>query len=165
MSANIEFEKMAKPSPEELLVFYRRQAHQSTQDIEKLKRMVMNTNCIVTARQNGELIGLARGISDGVWGSLLECKLDPSCQGPACVTRTDGRIEHDAEGIARQMALLVLEALSEGGAERIDVLAYPTEEDFCEELGFRRSKGLVAMELDVKTSPALHAPATAGAST
>jgi hypothetical protein len=144
---DIEFETMAKPDPQELLSFYMRQNYETTRSREKLKRMMDNTLCFVTARRNGELIGLARGVTDGLWGRLAECKLDPAYQGPACVTRKDGRIEHDSAGIAREMACRVIEALRQYGVERIDALAYGTEVDFCEELGFRKWRGLVAMEL------------------
>ena len=50
-------------------------------------------------------------------------------------------------GIARAMATLVIEALRDFGVERIDVLAYGTEEDFCAELGFQKLGGVVPMEL------------------
>lgn len=144
---DIEFETMAKPDPQELLSFYTRQNYETTRSREKLKRMMDNTLCFVTARRNGELIGLARGVTDGLWGHLAECKLDPAYQGPACVTRKDGRIEHDSSGIAREMACRVIETLRGYGVERIDALAHGTEVDFCEELGFRKLRGLVAMEL------------------
>lgn len=144
---DIEFESMVKPDPDELLAFYNRQSHATTQAKEKLRRMTDNTFCFVVARRRGEMIGIARGVTDGLWGCLAECKLDPAYQGPACVTRKDGRIEHDEAGIARQMALLVIEALHTYGVERIDALAYGTEVDFCEELGFRKLRGVVAMEL------------------
>ncbi|MFQ5591358.1 MAG: hypothetical protein ACE5HE_09365 [Phycisphaerae bacterium] len=145
----VEFESMVKPDPGELLAFYQRQGHPTTHVEEKLRRMMDNTFCFVVARRDGELIGLARGVTDGLWGRLAECKLDPTCQGPACITRTDGRIEHDSAGIARAMALLVIEALRKSGVERIDVLAYGTEEDFCAELGFKKLSGVVPMELCV----------------
>jgi hypothetical protein len=45
------------------------------------------------------------------------------------------------------MACCVIEALRQYGVERIDALAYGTEEDFCQELGFKKLRGLVAMEL------------------
>ena len=144
---DVEIESMVKPDPEELLAFYERQGHPTTQAREKLERMMDNTFCFVVARHRGELIGLARGVTDGLWGRLAECKLDPTCQGPACITRTDGRIEHDSAGIARAMAILVIETLQKFGVERIDVLAYGTEEDFCEELGFKKMGGIVPMEL------------------
>jgi len=147
MIENIEFETMAKPSPEELLSFYERQKHPTTRVRGKLQTMMDNTFCFVTARQDGELIGLARGVTDGLWGRLAECKLDPAYQGPACITRTDGRIEHDSAGIAAEMARRVIEALVDYGVERIDALAYGTEVDFCEELGFHRMRGVVALAL------------------
>lgn len=144
---DIEFETTAKPDPDELLTFYQRQKHKTTRVREKLRQMVDNTFCFVTARRHGELIGLARGVTDGLCGRLAECKLDPAYQGPACITKTDGRIEHDSSGIAAEMARLVIEALQQYGVERIDVLAYGTEVDFCEELGFRKIRGVVAMGL------------------
>ncbi len=150
MFDNIEFETMAKPDPGELSAFYQRQQHETTQSPGKLQRMMDSTLCFVTARRNGELIGIARGVTDGLWGRLAECKLDPLYQGPACVTRTDGRIEHDSQGIAAEMARLVIEALRECGVERIDALAYGTEVDFCEELGFRKMRGVVPMELPIE---------------
>lgn len=159
MFEEVQFETMAKPDPAELLAFYERQHHPTTHDREKLQRMLDNTLCFVAARRGGELIGLARGVTDGLWGRLAECKLDPAFQGPACVTKTDGRIEHDAEGIARGMAVMVIEALRDYGVERIDALAYGTEVDFCEELGFKRIHGVVALELAAGTAvPGAGAP-------
>ena len=147
MFDDIEFETMGRPEPTELLAFYERQHHPTTQARDKLKRMMENTFCFVTARRNGELIGIARGLADGLSGRLAECKLDPAYQGPACITKTDGRVEHDSAGIAMEMARRVIEALRDHGVERIDSLAYGTEVDFCEELGFRRIRGVVPMEL------------------
>jgi len=143
----IEYQAMVTPDPRELLVFYQRQKHETTHSPRKLEAMIRNTFCFVTARRDGELIGLTRGVTDGVWGRLAECKLDPAYQGPACVTRTDGRIEHDTAGIAREMAVRVIQALRDFGVEQIDVLAYGTEVDFCEELGFKPIPGVVALRL------------------
>jgi len=136
-----------RPEAKELFAFYERQKHPTTHLLAKLQRMLDNTFVVVTARRSGELIGFARGTADGLCGRLAECKLDPTYQGPACVTRTDGRIEHDAGGVARHMAVMVIEALRASGVERIDAVAYGTEVDFCEELGFRKMRGVVAMEL------------------
>lgn len=142
---------MEVPVREELEAFYRKQGHRVPADGEKLQRMIDNTFCFVTARQNGEMIGMARGVTDGLWGRVAECKLDPAYQGPGCITRRDGRIEHDAEGIAREMAIRVIEALRAYGVERIDAVAYGTEVDFCEELGFRKLAGQVVLELSANT--------------
>ncbi len=157
MLEDIEFETMAKPAPDELLSFYERQHHPTTRALEKLQRMLDHTFCIVTARRDGELIGMARGLTDGLCGRLAECKLDPAYQGPACVTKTDGRIEHDSAGIAAEMARRVIAALRNYGVERIDTIGYGTEVDFCRELGFRAKPGLVCMELAADApAPARH---------
>ena len=161
MLAEIDFETMAKPDPAELLAFYRRQHHETTTSDQKLERMMAHTFCLVTARREGELIGLARGVTDGLGGWLAECKLDPAYQGPACVTKTDGRIEHDSAGIAAEMARRVIEALKEYGVERIDARAYGTEVDFCEALGFRKLSGVVAMELPLNIPGSAPQPVSA----
>jgi predicted N-acetyltransferase YhbS len=135
----------------ELMDFYQRQCQLPAGSVEKLRRMVECSCCFVTARDGGRLIGVARGVTDGLRGYLAECKLDPAYQGPAAVTRTDGRIEHDERGIGREMAMRVLETLRDLGVERIDVTAHGTEEDFCTELGFRKVRGAVAMHLDPRT--------------
>ena len=78
-------------------------------------------DAFVTARDGGgRLVGIARGVADGVRGYLTECKLDPARQGPGAVTHIDGRIEHDQFGIAKEMAEKVIKALAELGCERID---------------------------------------------
>jgi len=153
MYTDIEFETTTTTDPDELLIFYKRQGHVTTRSRDKLLRMLDSTLCFVTARHQGELIGLARGVSDGVWGRIADCKLDPAFQGPGCITKTDGRIEHDTGGIAAEMARRMIDALRKYGVERIDVLAHSTEVDFCEELGFRKMRGVVAMELVTDSEP------------
>jgi len=138
----------------ELLGFYERQNHQTTQSLEKLAGMLERSACVVTARDEGQLVGIARAITDGVRGYLTECKLDPAYQGPGAVTRRDGRIEHDALGIGRQMAERVLECLREAGVETVHVTAHGTEEDFCFDLGFRKCRGTVAMQLELGVAAA-----------
>lgn len=171
MAGEIRFEVTREIDVNDLKAFYDSQGSSTPQSIEKLSKMVANSVCFVTAREaDGRLIGIARGVADGVRGYLTECKLDPSRQGPAAVTHIDGRIEHDQYDIAGEMATRVIRALAEAGCERIDVLAYGTEVDFCEEFGFRKATGLVPMHLNVKDfdehlgrRQALRRAATAGA--
>jgi hypothetical protein len=134
-------------TPDELTEFYRRLNHDVAAQAEQIRKMTANSAAFVTARDNQRLIGIARGVSDGLRGYLTECKLDPAYQGPAAVTRTDGRIEHDTHGIATEMARRVLDALYAEGVQRVDLVAYGTEVDFCEELGFRQARGLVGMTM------------------
>ena len=159
MITDIEFTVKQKPSPDELTAFYARQHHETTHSREKIQKMLQNTFCLVTARRRGEMVGFARGVTDGLWGRLAECKLDPAFQGPGCVTKKDGRIEHDTQGIAREMAVHVIDALREYGVERIDAIAYGTEVDFCEDLGFKKIRGVEVMELCSDT-PAASAAAS-----
>ncbi len=150
MNEDIKVEVVDKIDVNELKAFYDAQGCIMPQSVDKLSRMVDNSVCFVTARDaSGEVIGIARGLADGVRGYLTECKLDPSRQGPGAVTHIDGRIEHDQYGIARAMAERVIQALADLGCERIDAYAYGTEVDFCEELGFKRAAGIVPMLLDV----------------
>lgn len=146
----IRYDVVEKLDAEELKSFYDSQGSNVPRSIDKLSTMVNKSVCFVTARDaDDRLIGIARGLADGVRGYLTECKLDPGRQGPAAVTHTDGRIEHDQYGIAREMATRVIDALASMGCERIDAAAYGTEVDFCEELGFKRAKGIVPMSLEV----------------
>lgn len=147
----IRYENVDKVDVGELKSFYESQGCVLPQSVDKLSTMVDNSVCFVTARDDGgRLIGIARGLADGVRGYLIECKLDPARQGPGAVTHIDGRIEHDQYGIARQMAERVLDALTALGCERVDAAAYGTEVDFCEELGFKRAAGIVPMSLDLR---------------
>lgn len=165
MFEGIEYETEARPAPDELAAFYKRQGHETACSKEKLQRMMEQTFCFVAARRNGNLIGWARGVTDGVRGRLAECKLDPAFQGPACISRTGGRIEHDAGGIAGEMARRLISALREYGVEEIDALTYGTEVDFCEELGFRKMPGMVPMELLSEVSLKVPQLVSSGAST
>ncbi len=147
---------------QELAEFYRRVQHHNGAPPERFQTMIDASDAFVTARIDRQLIGLARGVSDGVRGYLTECKLDPQHQGPGAITRTDGRIEHDERGIAAEMARRVLLAMFKQGVQRVDVLAWGTEVDFLEELGFRRRGGLVGLTLLADEQAALRPRAAAG---
>ena len=143
----VSYGTVADVSAEELAEFYRELKHDIAAQPAQIEKMMANSVAFVTARHNNKLVGIARGVCDGLRGYLTECKLDASFQGPGAVTRTDGRIEHDTYGIAKEMARRVLQAMVEAGVRRIDVLAWGTEVDFCEELGFKRRGGLVGLTM------------------
>lgn len=150
-------------TPQELADFYRRMRHEIAARPEQIRSMIDASSGFVTARAEGELIGIARGVGDGVRGYLTECKLDPRFQGPAAVTRTDGRIEHDQHGVAAEMARRVLSQMFDTGVQRVDVLAWGTEVDFLEELGFKRRGGLVGLTMHAQERNAAQAVAGAAA--
>lgn len=145
---NVTYGSGEPVAPHEIAEFYRRVGHGLPHDPRRIESMLVHSDICVTARVNGELVGLARGLVDGDRGYFAECKLVPDLQGPAAVTRTDGRIEHDTHGIATEMAQRVIDQLNQRGVARIDVIAWGTEQDFLEELGFRTNGGLVGMTLN-----------------
>lgn len=145
--SNVTYSNGSEVTPQELGEFYARLKHDLAAKPEQIRKMMSHSAAFVTARADGRLIGLARGVADGLRGYLTECKLDAEFQGPAALTRTDGRIEHDAFGIAREMARRVLEEMRQQGVQRIDVVAWGTEVDFLEELGFRKRGGWVGMSM------------------
>ena len=146
-SLEVTYGTVADTNPQELAQFYQRLHHDIAAQPAQIEEMMAKSAAFVTARRDGKLIGIARGVCDGLRGYLTECKLDPAYQGPGAVTRTDGRIEHDQYGVAAQMARRVLNAMVAAGVRRIDVLAWGTEVDFCEELGFKRQGGLVGLTM------------------
>lgn len=151
---DVSYGKREDLTPAELAAFYQRLEHPIHAEPNKIQSMMDNSLVFITARISGDLVGIARGVTDGIRGYLTECKLDPRYQGPAAVTRTDGRIEHDEHGIAAEMARRVLESMTHAGVERVDVLAWGTEVDFLEEIGFRRQGGLVGMTMREEDFPA-----------
>ena len=157
----VAYDASGSIDPQELGEFYGRLQHETAATDKQLSRMVERSAVFVTARVDERLVGIARGVTDGMRGYLSECKLDPVYQGPAAVTRRDGRIEHDSYGIAAEMARRVLEKFQDEGLERVDVLAWGTEVDFLEELGFKRSGGLIALTLRVAEAAHKTAPTTA----
>ncbi|QOJ15397.1 MAG: hypothetical protein HRU75_12460 [Planctomycetia bacterium] len=134
-------------TPGEVIDLYRRVNHSLPIGEGQVRAMMTQSDAFVTARSGGRLVGFARGVCDGARGFFTECKLDPACQGPGAVTRTDGRIEHDSYGIAAEMARRVLMTMHDAGVSRIDVVAWGTEVDFLQELGFKRQGGLIGMSL------------------
>lgn len=145
---NVTYGAARDTTPAELAAFYERVKHDcDVAERNRIPDMLARSAAFVAARVDGQLVGIARGVTDGVRGYFAECKLDPVYQGPASVTKIDGRIEHDAYGIAAEMARRVIDGLIAHGAGRIDVVAWGTEADFLEELGFRRHGGLVGLTL------------------
>lgn len=159
MPPTIEYSTGAAVTAEELTAFYTRINHDIAAQPDQIRKMIEESAVSVVARQDGELVGIARGISDVLRGYLTECKLVPECQGPAAVTKKDGRIEHDSHGIAAEMARRVIEELCNRGAQRIDVVAWNTEMDFLADLGFKKQGGFVGMTLNPAHCSAASAPA------
>ena len=85
--AEIGYGTSAGLAPEELAEFYQRLGHAIAARPEQIARMLGSSAVFVTARDGKRLIGVARGLCDGLRGYLTECKLDPDYQGEAAVTQ------------------------------------------------------------------------------
>ena len=69
--SEFRFDVVDQIDPEELRSFYDSQGSCVPEATEKLSAMVDNSVCFVTARDDsGRLIGIARGLADGVRGVL-----------------------------------------------------------------------------------------------
>lgn len=145
--SQITYGTAADVSRDEIAEFFARVEPEGQPSSGRLDAMLQHSAAFVTARADGRLVGIARGITDGLHGYFTDCKLDPAYQGPAAISHTGGRIEDDTYGIAAEMSRRVLDQLAEGGATRVDVLAWGTEVDFLESLGFKRQGGLVGLTL------------------
>lgn len=144
---NVKYGTATDTTPAEIIDLYGRVKHPVAVAAAQVQAMIAHSDAFVTAHVDGQLIGFARGVCDGARGFFTECKLDPVYQGPAAITRTDGRIEHDTYGIAAEMGRQVLSRMSALGVSRIDVVAWGTELDFLQELGFKKQGGLIGMTL------------------
>lgn len=93
-----------------------------TQDPDRLLRAVSASHRVVTARQDGRLVGLARTLSDGeTIAYLQDILVDPQVQ-RAGVGRRLAQVLFDAYGRVRQHVLLTD--------------AHPGQRAFYEDLGF-----------------------------
>ena len=61
-------------NPQELTEFYQRLKHDIAAQPEQIRKMMAGSAAFVTARADGKLIGIARGVCDGLRGYLSECK-------------------------------------------------------------------------------------------
>lgn len=154
--SQITYGTAADVSRDEVAEFFARIEPGGQPGPRQLEALLENSAAFVTARADGRLVGIARGITDGLHGYFTDCKLDPAYQGPAAISHSGGRIEDDTYGIAAEMSRRVLEQLAEGGAMRVDVIAWGTEVDFLESLGFKRQGGLVGLTLRPGAAAARH---------
>ncbi len=105
----------------------------------------------ITAYDDGELIGFARALYDGLHGMIMEVDLDLRFQ-----SRNDFYngcfIETDPHGIAKNMATALLKELRRRGCHYFSSIVYQDslEKDFFRSLGFRENTGHVDYTIDAR---------------
>jgi GNAT superfamily N-acetyltransferase len=91
-------------------------------DEDRIGRMLAGSNLIVTAREDGRLIGISRSITDGAW----------SCYLADLAVATS----HQKAGIGRKLIELTKEAAGE--ESMVLLLSVPTAMDYYPKIGMER---------------------------
>ncbi|HZY40172.1 MAG TPA: GNAT family N-acetyltransferase [Mucilaginibacter sp.] len=93
-----------------------------TNDKERIRKMYENSNLVITAWDNGKLVGVSRSITDWVWSCYLaDLAVNPAYKG---------------SGIGRKLVELTKEKL--GGQSMILLLSVPTAMEYYPKLGFSK---------------------------
>lgn len=91
-------------------------------DEDRIGRMLAGSNLIVTARENGRLIGISRSITDGAWSTYLADL--------AVAT------SHQKAGVGRRLVELTKEAAGE--ESMVLLLSVPTAMEYYPKIGMER---------------------------
>jgi GNAT superfamily N-acetyltransferase len=118
---NIQYAHETDLSPEELGDVFRRSGiGRPFGDIERLSRMLSQSNLVVTARANGRLIGVARGWTDRAWVCFVS---DLAVDG-----------EYQRRGIGRALLNEIRQLV--GDDVSIGLFAAPSAETYYPHVGF-----------------------------
>lgn len=111
------------PSAQQVIALYNKAGlPRPTNDAERIKRMYDNSNLIVTAWDNEQLIGVSRCITDWVWSCYLaDLAVDPSYQ---------------KSGMGKQLIKLTKEKLGE--QSMILLLSVPNAMEYYPKVGFTK---------------------------
>ncbi len=91
-------------------------------EIERMERMLTGSNLIITARENGKLVGIARSITDGAWSTYLaDLAVDPNAQ---------------KTGIGKRLVELTKEAV--GDESMVLLLSVPTAMEYYPKIGMEQ---------------------------
>lgn len=103
-------------------VFRRSGIHRPVDDVERIQRMVDNADIIVTARSNGQLVGVARAITDYSY----------------CCYLSDLAVDtgYQRSGIGKELVRLIQEKL--GDEVTLLLVAAPTAVEYYPRIGFEK---------------------------
>ncbi len=123
MMTEITYRTDVKPTAGQVINLYNNAAlPRPTDDPERIKKMFDNSNLVITAWDNDELVGLARTITDWVWGSYLaDLAVDPG---------------YKKSGIGKK--LIELTKVQVGEQSMLLLLSVPTAMDYYPKVGFTK---------------------------
>ncbi|HKO79896.1 MAG TPA: GNAT family N-acetyltransferase [Chitinophagaceae bacterium] len=109
------------PAAEQVIELYDKSGlPRPTKDIARIQKMFENSNLVVTAWDNGKLVGVSRCITDWVWCCYLsDLAVDPG---------------YKKSGIGKKLIELTKETLGE--QSMILLLSVPTAMDYYPKVGF-----------------------------
>ena len=117
-----EISKSQLPSEKELKNLFFQTTWASKRDEEKIAQLIENLNVFVTIRNNSELIGFGRAISDGVYRALIDDVIVDKA--------------HQKKGLGKVIMESLLEQLS--GVEEIFLNTHADLEEFYKKFGFKK---------------------------
>jgi predicted N-acetyltransferase YhbS len=111
------------PTAEEIIELYDLAGlSRPTNDKERIRKMYENSNLVISAWDNGKLVGVSRSITDWVWSCYLaDLAVNPSYKG---------------SGIGRKLVELTKDKLGE--QSMILLLSVPTAMEYYPKLGFSK---------------------------
>ena len=115
---------------------------------ERVTSVLSKSDVIVTAQDNGRLVGLARAISDGLDAQVMELSVALSHQGPGATNETGALIEDDIWAVGRRLGQVLVDALLSRGVCFIESNVYRTEVDAYMKAGFSVKHDCVDMLID-----------------
>ena len=121
----IEFKVNAPVEASEVIELYRDAGlPRPIDDADRIERMLAGSNLVVTAREDGNLIGISRAITDGAWSCYLAHLAVASSHQKARVGRRLVELTKEAAGEESMVLLLsvptALEYYPKIGMERLD---------------------------------------------
>lgn len=121
----IDYEINGTVNADEVVELYRDSGlPRPTDDEERIGRMLAGSNLVVTARDDGRLVGISRSITDGAWSTYLADLAVASSHQKAGVGRKLVELTKEAAGEESMVLLLSVPAAMEYypkiGMERLD---------------------------------------------
>ena len=119
----IVYKTEVMPTAEEIIELYDLAGlSRPTNDKERIRKMYENSNLVISAWDNGKLVGVSRSITDWVWSCYLaDLAVNPSYKG---------------SGIGRKLVELTKDKLGE--QSMILLLSVPTAMEYYPKLGFSK---------------------------
>ncbi len=118
----IDYKINGEATADEVIELYVAAGLKRPTETERMARMLAGSNLIVTARENGKLVGIARSITDGAWSTYLaDLAVDPNAQ---------------KTGIGKRLVELTKEAV--GDESMVLLLSVPTAMEYYPKIGMER---------------------------